>query len=74
MSIWESMFPMTGKDVRSRIADGGMAEVKNWLGEHIHRYAGFYKPGELFEQTCGKFDAKYFTDYLTEKFTALYDL
>ena len=61
-------------DVRSRIADGGMAEVKNWLGQHIHRHAGFYKPGELFERTCGKFDAKYFTDYLTEKFTALYQL
>ena len=61
-------------DVRSRIADGGMTEVKNWLGQHIHRHAGFYKPGELFERTCGKFDAKYFTDYLTEKFTALYQL
>ena len=61
-------------DVRSRIADGGMTEVKNWLGQHIHCHAGFYKPGELFERTCGKFDAKYFTDCLTEKFTALYQL
>lgn len=32
------------------------------------------KPGELFESVCGKFDAKYYTDYLTEKYTKLYGL
>lgn len=61
-------------NVIETIADGGMAKVKQWLKEHIHRHANFYKPGELFENTCGKFDAQYYTDYLTEKFTALYDL
>lgn len=61
-------------DVISRIAEGGMSQVKVWLKEHIHRYANFYKPGELFELTCGKFDAKYFTEYLTNKYTELYHL
>ena len=61
-------------DVIGSVADGGMAKIKQWLGEHIHRHASFYKPGELFENTCGKFDAKYFTDYLTNKFTELYGL
>ena len=61
-------------DVIGRIAEGGMSQVKQWLKEHIHRHANFYKPGELFEQTCGKFDAKYFTEYLINKYTELYHL
>ena len=61
-------------DVIGRIADGGMTQIKQWLKEHIHRFANFYKPGELFERTCGKFDAKYFTEYLTNKYTELYHL
>ena len=61
-------------DVIGSISDGGMEQIKGWLCEHIHRHANFYKPGELFENTCGKFNAKYFTDYLTEKFSKLYCL
>lgn len=61
-------------DVIGRIAEGGMSQVKQWLKEHIHRHANFYKPGELFERTCGKFDAKYFTEYLINKYTELYHL
>jgi len=61
-------------DVIGRIAEGGMAQVKQWLKDHIHRFANFYKPGELFERTCGKFDARYFTEYLTNKYTELYHL
>ena len=56
------------------VAKGDVSKVKGWLKEHIHRHAGFYKPEQLFEMACGKFDAKYYTDYLTEKFTKLYNL
>lgn len=56
------------------VAKGNLLPVKQWLREHIHRHAGFYKPGALFEMTCGKFDAKYYTDYLTRKYTSLYNL
>lgn len=56
------------------VANGDLSRIKGWLREHIHRYAGFYKPGQLFEMACGKFDAKYYTDYLTEKYTKLYHL
>jgi len=61
-------------DVMDLVAKGELAKVTGWLREHIHRHAGFYKPDALFEMTCGKFDAKYFTDYLTNKYTKLYDL
>ncbi len=56
------------------IAADKLAAITNWLREHIHRHGCFKKPGELFEEACGKFDAKYFTDYLTEKFSKLYHL
>ncbi len=60
--------------VDTLVANGEIGRVTAWLGEHIHRYGCLYTPGELFERSCGKFDAKYYTDYLTEKFSALYNL
>ena len=61
-------------DIYEDIAKGDLSKVTAWLKEHIHRHASFKKPGALFEEVCGKFDAKYYTDYLTEKFTKLYNL
>ena len=61
-------------DIWSDVARGDLGRVTAWLREHIHRHASFVKPGALFESVCGKFDAKYYTDYLTEKYTKLYDL
>lgn len=56
------------------VEKGDLRKVTQWLKENIHRHSGLYKPAELFERVCGKFDAKYFTDYLTRKYTELYDL
>ena len=56
------------------IADGKLAHVTAWLREKIHRFGCLYKPGQLFAQVCGSFDAKYYTDYLTRKYTKLYGL
>ena len=61
-------------DIWQDVAKGDLSKVTNWLREHIHRHGSFCKPGELFERVCGKFDAKYYTDYLTEKYTKLYHL
>lgn len=61
-------------DIWPDVAKGDLSKVTDWLRSHIHRYASFRKPGELFESVCGKFDAKYYTDYLTEKYTKLYGL
>ena len=61
-------------DVWEDISKGDLSKVTAWLKEKIHRHASFHKPGELFESVCGKFDAKYYTDYLTEKYTKLYNL
>ncbi len=60
--------------IQDLVAAGEIGKITAWLHEHIHRHGSLYKPAELFENCCGKFDAKYFTDYLTEKYTALYGL
>ena len=61
-------------NIEDLISKGEIGKITAWLHEHIHRHGSLYKPGELFEMCCGKFDAKYFTDYLTEKYTKLYNL
>ena len=61
-------------DVYADVAKGDLSKVTAWLKEKIHRHASFKKPGILFEEVCGKFDAKFYTDYLTEKYTKLYNL
>ena len=61
-------------DVDALIDAGELAKVTAWLKENIHRHGCLYKPGELFERCCGAFDAGFYTDYLTQKFSALYGL
>ena len=61
-------------DVFADVAKGDLGRVTGWLREKIHRHASFYKPGELLKAVCGEFDAKYYTDYLTKKYTELYHL
>ena len=56
------------------IAKGDIAPITAWLGEHIHRFGNFKKPAAIFEDACGKFDPKYFADYLTEKYSRIYGL
>ena len=61
-------------DIREEIAKGNLTEITAWLKKNIHCHAGFKKPNELFEDVCGPFDASYFTRYLTEKYSKLYNL
>ena len=56
------------------VAAGDLSPVTGWLKAHIHQYACYYKPKDLFERACGKFDTQYFVDYLTKKYTQVYGL
>ena len=56
------------------VAKGDLTKITGWLREKIHRHASFKKPGDLFRSVCGEFDASYYTDYLTKKYTELYGL
>ena len=61
-------------DVYADVARGDLSRITGWLREHIHQHANFKKPGQILEEACGKFDAKYYTDYLTKKYSELYNL
>ena len=61
-------------DIWADVEKGDLSKVTGWLKENIHRHASFKKPGVLFEEVCGKFDATYYTDYLSMKYTELYNL
>ena len=61
-------------DIWADVANGDLSKVTAWLKTNIHTHASFKKPGALFEEVCGKFDASYYTDYLTRKYTELYNL
>ena len=56
------------------VAAGALPKVTAWLREKIHRHGNFKKPDAIFENACGKFDPKFFADYLTEKYSAIYGL
>jgi len=70
LSVMEKQLGNIWDDVKK----GDLSRVTGWLKENIHQHASMYRPGELFEKVCGKFDAQYYVDYLTAKYTALYNL
>ena len=62
-------------DMDALIASGNIGKITEWLREHIHKYGQIKKPAELIRICCGEdFDHDYYIDYLTEKFTKLYEL
>ncbi len=62
-------------DAEKLIAEGNLKPIVEWLTEHIYKYGGLKKPDELMLICCGEpFDANYYVDYLTDKFTKLYGL
>ena len=61
-------------DIYADVEKGDLNRVTGWLKCNIHTHASFKKPGELFDQVCGKFDVNYYIDYLTRKYTELYGL
>ena len=64
-----------GVDFDGACAAGELAPVRAWLGEKIWRWGRAKDSGELIESACGEpFSPVYYTDYLTEKFSAIYRL
>ena len=56
------------------VAKGEIGTITAWLGEHIHRFGNMKKPADIFADSCGKFDPKFFADYLTGKYSEIYGL
>lgn len=62
-------------DIDAAIKNGDISPVSAWLREHIWQYGCLYEPGVLLTGAVGApFDPKAYTDYLTQKFFAVYGL
>ena len=54
---------------------GDLAPIVGWLREKLYRHCRMIKPGDVLPTLTGKpFDAKYYTEYLTKKYSELYNL
>ena len=62
-------------DVWGSVRKGDLQPIVAWLTEHIYRFGRMKEPTALMEEAFGApFDPICYTDYLTEKFSALYRL
>ena len=62
-------------DLDTALEKGELGKVSDWLTEHIWQYGREKSPRWLVENACGApFDPKYFTDYLTRKYSEIYRL
>ena len=62
-------------DADALIRGGRIPEITAWLGERIHKYGRTKTPEELVKICTGEpLDPKYYIDYLTEKYSKLYEL
>ena len=64
-----------GMDFDGVCASGDLTPIHAWLRDRIWRFGRSRDTSELILDACGEpFSPAYFTDYLTEKFSALYGL
>ncbi len=64
-----------GVDFDGACEAGELAAIRAWLGEKIWRWGRSKDSAELIQDACGEpFSPAYYTDYLTEKFSAIYRL
>lgn len=62
-------------DVSACCKIGDFSPVRQWLTEKIYKYGMILRPREIIEKTCGaSFEPSIYTDYLAEKYTALYEI
>ena len=65
----------SGVDFDGACARADLAPIRAWLCENVWRWGRAKDPAEIIEAACGEpFSPVYYTDYLTEKFSALYRL
>jgi len=62
-------------DLEGKIARGELLSLREWLREKIHRHGRIYEPQELLERVTGEGpNPDHFMNYITEKFSEIYQL
>lgn len=62
-------------NVYESFKDGNTLKINNWLKDKIHQYGSSKFPKEILENALqDKFDAKYYIDYLINKYSKIYNI
>ncbi|MDP4178832.1 MAG: carboxypeptidase M32 [Bacillota bacterium] len=62
-------------DLYEKIKHGNLDDIHQWLNENIHKYGAVYKPADLIIRATGEeLNAKYFIEYLNNKYSDIYDI
>lgn len=62
-------------DVWGDVSKGDLSKVTAWLKEKVHKFGSLKEPSFIVKNACGgDFDPNYYTDYLKNKFSKLYEL
>lgn len=57
------------------ISNGNLDSIRNWVKENVHKHGAVLKPADLIKKVTGEeLTAKYFIEYLNEKYTKIYKL
>ena len=57
------------------LEEGELQPIREWLTTHIHQYGKLKKPLEILKDVTGEgLNASYLIDYLTEKYSSIYQL
>jgi carboxypeptidase Taq len=68
---FEQQFP----NWKKLAANGELLFIKQWLHDHVHCYGRMYTSKELLKKATGQaFSSKAYIDYLTNKYSAIYNI
>lgn len=57
------------------LEEGNLQPIREWLTSHIHQFGKLKKPLQILQDATGEgLNAKYLIDYLTEKYSRIYQL
>ena len=72
--IYDAMEKSIGT-IEDHVEKGDFKAILNWLRKNIHEEGNRYSAGDLIKKISGKeLDATYFTNYIKEKYTELYNI
>jgi carboxypeptidase Taq len=62
-------------DIKATLKNGELFKIKDYLNENIHQYGKLKDPSELMMISTGEEpNSKYYTNYLIEKYSEIYDI